>query len=71
VYRRHHPATCDEERHCQEVITFVRAVLADRGETENALADRLEAEVGEHRARGDLRLRAPAVADRRGRRPEA
>jgi hypothetical protein len=69
-FRPADPATSDEQRHCQEVIHFVRAVLAARGDTQGALADRLEAEVREHLARGDLRLHAPAVADRRGSPPE-
>ena len=62
AFRHAYPATCDEESHCREVIAFVRAALAVRGDQEGTLADCLEAELQEHLDRGDLRLPDPATA---------
>lgn len=59
-FRREYPGRSDEERHCREVIRYVR-VLPDRPER-GAVAARLEGELRDLLDRGDLRLpEAPPI----------
>src|SRR5262249_51540842 len=60
-FRGAYSGRSDEERHCREVIQYVR-VLQDRPEREAAVAARLEAELRDLLDRGDLRLpEAPPI----------
>jgi len=68
-FRRKYPGASDEERHCREVISFVRALPPERGDGERTVAGRLESELQASTARGDLSLpgaaAGPAVTVRR------
>jgi hypothetical protein len=55
---RLNPGASDDERHCREVITQLRATMAEFPATEGA-ARRLEAELEELLRRDTLRLLAP------------
>jgi hypothetical protein len=60
-FRHEYPGRSDEERHCREVISYVRA-LQDGPDRGAAVAARLEAELRDLLDRGDLRLpKAPPV----------
>jgi hypothetical protein len=59
-FRRKYPGASDEERHCREVISFVRG-LPDRKDGEEAVAARLESELQGYVARGDLSLPGAAA----------
>jgi hypothetical protein len=56
AFRRLYPGASDDERHCREVIGYVRADLPYRPGADPALADRLEAVLEDLLGRGDLRL---------------
>ena len=61
-FRQAYPGRSDDERHCQQVIQFVRNEVQARGAADLAPVARLEAELHERLDRGDLRLpeRGPA-----------
>jgi hypothetical protein len=53
-FRSSYPGRSDEERHCREVIKYVRVLVG--GPAGAAVAGRLEAELRDLLDRGDLRL---------------
>ena len=55
-FRHAFPGSSDEERHCWEVIVFVRATVPGGPAGEPALVECLEAELQECISHGDLRL---------------
>jgi hypothetical protein len=57
--RTTYPDCSDDERHCQEVLSFVRIELQQRPEAARALVERLEAELRDLLGRGDFRLPGP------------
>jgi hypothetical protein len=58
-FRRTYPGDSDDERHCREVIKFVRQGVQLRPGADPAVADRLEAELRGLLEHGDLRLPGP------------
>ena len=64
TFRQAYPGRSDDERHCRQVIEFVRAQVQALSMADRAVAGRLEAELQEHLDRGDLRLPEPVPADR-------
>jgi hypothetical protein len=56
AFRRTVPGASDEERHCREVIGFVRGLLLDQPGADAAVPYRLEAELRARLDRGDLSL---------------
>jgi hypothetical protein len=61
-FRRVHPGASDDERHCREVIAFVRTASSERRGADPAPVARLEAELEDLLRQGDLRLPGPAPA---------
>jgi hypothetical protein len=59
AFRKIYPGDSDDERHCRQVIHFVRQGAQLRPGADPAVADRLEAELGDLLERGDLRLPGP------------
>jgi len=54
-----YPGTSDEERHCRQVIAYVRTELEVYPGGENEVVRRLEAELRAHLVRGRLHLPEP------------
>jgi hypothetical protein len=56
IFRRHYAGASDDERHCREVINWVRALARSRGEEDAGPGGRLEAGLRDLLKRGDCRL---------------
>jgi hypothetical protein len=64
-FRESYSGGSDDERYCRQVIAFVRVSLwFDRPGGSTEVVDRLEAELRQHLARGDLRLPELAAGER-------
>jgi hypothetical protein len=61
-FRHNFPGRSDDERHCRQVIAFVRGTLPEHQRADPAVVARLEAELEDLRRQGDLRLPRPVAA---------
>src|SRR5262245_4691846 len=61
-FRDRFPGRSDDERHCRQVIAFVKAALPEYRGADPAPVARLEAELEELLRQGDLRLPRPTAA---------
>jgi hypothetical protein len=61
-FRHNFPGRSDDERHCRQVIAFVKGALPEHRGADPALVARLEAELEDLLRQGDLRLPRPGAS---------